>query len=261
MKYIDLTGKQFGRLTVLNINGRNEKGNILWHCKCQCGNELDVLGNNLRSGATKSCGCLFKETHKVIKKPNDLTNKRFGKLTALYPVGKNSIGAIIWQCKCDCGNYRDVVNSKLLIGEVSACHKCAKLGRQKDITGQQFGNLTALYSLNKTNEYHSMIWHCRCICGNEIDVPLMKLKSGSVFSCGCTKKPKKVVPLTDSRVNNLIGKRFGKLVVVADTGKSTRNGKIWLCQCDCGNTIEANTNRLNRNSITSCGCARKNKHE
>ena len=58
MRFIDLTGKQFGRLTALYTNGRNGKGNIIWHCKCQCGNETDVLGINLRNGATRSCGCL-----------------------------------------------------------------------------------------------------------------------------------------------------------------------------------------------------------
>ena len=257
MRFIDLTGKQFGRLTALYTNGRNGKGNIIWHCKCQCGNETDVLGINLRNGATRSCGCLFKETHKVIKKPNDLTNQKFGKLTALEIVGKNSIGAIKWRCRCDCGNYRDVVNSLLLNGKVTACLECSKLNRQKDITGQRFGNLTALYSLNKTDEHHSIIWHCKCICDNELDISLMKLKSGSVFSCGCSKKPKNPTPLTDKRVHNLIGQRFGKLTVIADTGKSNRWGKIWLCQCDCGNTKEVDSNKLHMKSVTSCGCLRK----
>lgn len=258
MRFIDLTGKQFERLTALYTNGRTKRGDIIWHCKCQCGNEVDVLGINLRNGATRSCGCLFKETHKVIKKPNDLTNKRFGKLVALYPVGKNSIGAIKWHCKCDCGEYQDIIGSLLINGQYISCRKCGHDRHFKDVTGQQFGNLTALYRFNKSDtKSHSAIWHCRCICGNEIDVPLIKLKGGSVFSCGCTKKPKNPTPLTDKRVHNLIGQRFGKLTVITDTGKSNHYGKIWLCQCDCGNTKEVDSNKLSMKSVTSCGCVKK----
>lgn len=257
MKFIDLTGKQFGRLTALYTNGKTRRGDIIWHCKCQCGNEVDVLGINLRNGATRSCGCLFKETRKGAL-PKDIKNKKFGKLTALEIVGKNSIGAIKWHCRCDCGNYRDVISSSLTSGKVTACLECTKLNRQKDITGQQFDNLTALYPLNKSDKHHSIIWHCKCICGNELDISLAKLKSGSAFSCGCTKKPKTPTPLTDKRVHNLIGQRFGKLTVISDTGKSNRHGKIWLCQCDCGNTKEVDTNRLRMKHISSCGCLRNN---
>ena len=51
-KLIDLTGKQFGELTVLSY-----AGNSKWICKCSCGNTREILGSNLRSGASTSCGC------------------------------------------------------------------------------------------------------------------------------------------------------------------------------------------------------------
>ncbi|MBS7059440.1 MAG: hypothetical protein KH119_09610 [Faecalibacterium prausnitzii] len=57
-----------------------------------------------------------------------------------------------------------------------------------DITGRTFGRLTALYRVG-TKIYPSggrlSIWHCKCICGNEIDVNLSALKSGNTKSCGC----------------------------------------------------------------------------
>ncbi len=57
-----------------------------------------------------------------------------------------------------------------------------------DITGQTFGRLTALYRVG-TKIYPSggrvSIWHCKCICGNEINVNLSALKSGNTKSCGC----------------------------------------------------------------------------
>ncbi|MFT8476623.1 MAG: hypothetical protein ABF682_04360 [Liquorilactobacillus sp.] len=55
--FIDLTGKRFGKLTVIEKSGPNKSGNIKWVCKCDCGNTKIVNGSHLRSGHTKSCGC------------------------------------------------------------------------------------------------------------------------------------------------------------------------------------------------------------
>lgn len=56
-------------------------------------------------------------------------------------------------------------------------------------------------------------------------------------------------------MNNLIGKRFGKLVVMSST---TENGrKYWYCQCDCGNQKKARTDYLKNGKTTSCGCSKK----
>lgn len=60
-KRIDITGQKFGRLTALNIAGKDSRGETIWHCICDCGNEKNVLSSNLRKGLTQSCGCLQKE--------------------------------------------------------------------------------------------------------------------------------------------------------------------------------------------------------
>lgn len=57
----DLTGKRFGRLTVLKEAGRSKDRQIIWECICDCGNTTLVKAGNLTSGDTKSCGCLHKE--------------------------------------------------------------------------------------------------------------------------------------------------------------------------------------------------------
>lgn len=53
----DLTGKKFGRLTVLELAMRGSRG-TKWLCRCDCGNETVVFGGNLTRGNTLSCGCL-----------------------------------------------------------------------------------------------------------------------------------------------------------------------------------------------------------
>ena len=59
-KYIDLTGKKFGRLTVIE-RAENKGKSVMWVCKCECKNITIVRPENLRSGRTQSCGCLHSE--------------------------------------------------------------------------------------------------------------------------------------------------------------------------------------------------------
>lgn len=69
-KLIDLTDQTFGRLTALEIKGRDCSGAAMWKCQCTCGNTKTISGSNLRAGRTKSCGCLQKEratTHGMTK--------------------------------------------------------------------------------------------------------------------------------------------------------------------------------------------------
>lgn len=72
-KKIDLTGQRFGRLVVVKESEHRIKGNITWECLCDCGNRKDVIGKSLKSGNTKSCGCLGKEHI------TDINKKRKGK--------------------------------------------------------------------------------------------------------------------------------------------------------------------------------------
>lgn len=60
----DLTGKTFGRLTVLSFSHREkvDEGTVIFYlCRCECGNEKIIRGASLFRGLTKSCGCLQKE--------------------------------------------------------------------------------------------------------------------------------------------------------------------------------------------------------
>lgn len=60
-KLIDLTGKKFGRLTVLERSNNQKGKDVVWKCRCDCGNYTEVTAGHLKDGHTKSCGCLPKE--------------------------------------------------------------------------------------------------------------------------------------------------------------------------------------------------------
>lgn len=66
---INITGQKFGRLTAIKPCGKTSGGNVLWLCECDCGNKTTAPTQHLKSGNTKSCGCLNSE----------LASKRFTK--------------------------------------------------------------------------------------------------------------------------------------------------------------------------------------
>lgn len=59
-KLVDITGHKFNLLTVIKRSDRQIDGNVRWDCVCDCGNTAWVVGSRLRTGITKSCGCLAK---------------------------------------------------------------------------------------------------------------------------------------------------------------------------------------------------------
>ena len=58
---VDLTGRRFGRLTVIRKEGPGACWQQQWLCRCDCGNEVVVFRSNLASGHTRSCGCIRRE--------------------------------------------------------------------------------------------------------------------------------------------------------------------------------------------------------
>lgn len=128
-KYNDLCGKQFGKLTVIESTEKRIDGNIVWKCKCLCGGIAFVTGKNLVRGSTKSCGCYLKEK-------NDISGKRFGKLTALHlDSAQEKNRPKKWVCKCDCGMFCSVSISNLKSGHTKSCGCLNKIEYRNLIEG------------------------------------------------------------------------------------------------------------------------------
>ena len=88
MKFTDITGQKFGRLLVLKRDGYFTK-EIAWLCKCDCGNLKRTRGQCLKTGRTKSCGCINKEKASVNRFPDrscicEICGKKFTS-KSLYP--------------------------------------------------------------------------------------------------------------------------------------------------------------------------------
>ena len=115
------------------------------------------------------------------------------------------------------------------------------------LIGQRFGHLTVIEDTGK-RLHRSIIWKCKCDCGNEHEVTSNNLNGGQVNSCGKQDCP------YHRTFENLKGKRFGKLVAMYPTSMKDGSHMYWVCQCDCGNQHEVASNHLKRGSVQSCGC-------
>ena len=109
-------GKRFGDLTVIEFNHVNDHRNTCWVCQCDCGNKIVVSRNNLQQGNTKSCGC-----HKHGPKREDITGKRFGRLTVIRHDHDDKHRNSYWLCECDCGNRTIVTRGGLTSGNTTSC--------------------------------------------------------------------------------------------------------------------------------------------
>ena len=118
----DLTGQRFGRLVVVRHYGKDKHRGLTWLCKCDCGNEKVTAGRSLRSGSTKSCGCLNNEKRQELHENNliDLTGKKFDSLFVIKRA-KTKNRKTYWECKCDCGKVINIRADRLVDGTAKSC--------------------------------------------------------------------------------------------------------------------------------------------
>lgn len=186
---VDLTGKRFGKLIVVSKTGKLCNHYAVWHCHCDCGNDIDVDTRRLKRGTITNCGCIPKKDARYGRKAEDLRGRVFGNLKVLSQV-KSKSNKTRWLCQCICGNEKIVTSSDLKMGKVKSCGclQHVKGKNIKDISNQRFGRLVALYPTGKRDYKLSVYWHCRCDCGNEIDITQDCLVYGNYKSCGCLKQ-------------------------------------------------------------------------
>ena len=94
MKYNknDLKGKRFGKLLVLReTNNRADGGSIVWQCKCDCGNIVEISSKRLVNGLAVSCGCFQKERQKYSMEK--LHNRQFKENTNIDLIIKQKANA------------------------------------------------------------------------------------------------------------------------------------------------------------------------
>lgn len=173
----------------------------------------------------------------------NLEGKRFGRLTALKIVGKSKSRSNIWRCKCDCGDYTDVIVNSLTRGSTKSCGCLSRdINSQKtfkDISGMKFGRLTVIDfaftkgEFRKTQRY----WNCICDCGNKVVKTTCQISKGYIQSCGCLQ-----VDYANGNKNNY---KHGK--------RKTRLYTIWInMNSRCSNKNNPNYKNYGGRGISVC---------
>ena len=130
-----------------------------------------------------------------------------------------------------------------------------------DLSGQRIGRWEVLYLLEERTKKRGTIWHCRCECGTEKDVPGEALRNGSSKSCGCLQK-EVASQLGKNTAIDFSGQRFGKLVALERIPSKDRNKHTkWKCVCDCGNMVDIDLGNLMAGKSKSCGCTLSHNEE
>ena len=132
---------------------------------------------------------------------NDILTTKYGKLTVIRYLetvysGRNR--EHYYECDCDCGEKSvRVGRQSLLKGDTKSCgcaHKDAGDRIKENLIGQRFGRLIVIDSapnrISASGKTRSIMWLCRCSCGNEISALGFSLKKGDTTSCGCRKSSK-----------------------------------------------------------------------
>ena len=130
---LDLVGQTFNKLTILKKSIYRKGHHTMWFCQCECGTTRWIRGTAVKTGKTKSCGCIHKDVMKEHARKNraehrrrplvkDLTGQVFGKLTVLSLAKKtNKHFDLFWHCSCACGGSTLTNGSDLKLGRTKSC--------------------------------------------------------------------------------------------------------------------------------------------
>jgi hypothetical protein len=122
------------------------------------------------------------------------------------------------------------------------------LTRTENFQGRRYNTFFIKERLTSETNGNSK-WLCVCDCGN--DIPLTYREFTQKKDCGCRIGCK----FDKTPLHNIEGKRFTSLTVIKLLDKShAKEGRYWLCKCDCGNEIETTSLRLSIGRVKSCGC-------
>ena len=116
----NLLGLKFGHLTVVERAESDKQANAQWLCDCECGSKVIVRASFLKKGQIVcSRTCKFNPAKQI----KDISNKKFGTLTAIKNVGMNKQGKAVWLFRCECGNEVSVPSDRVLNSGMKSCGK------------------------------------------------------------------------------------------------------------------------------------------
>ena len=122
-KMIDMRGQRYNSLVAIEPDFSRKSSNLYWWFQCDCGKKVSIVGKNVRKGITTSCGCA---------KQRNWLNSKIGLLTVIERTPERKNRAVVWKCRCDCGNIVYVNSHDLHRQSVISCG-CQKISLGESI--------------------------------------------------------------------------------------------------------------------------------
>lgn len=190
--------------------------------------------------------------------PENLMGRVFGYLRVIKWDGRTGkLKRPAWLCKCfykDCEKLKIVSASSLKRGHTTSCgclqREMISAINSVDLIGQRFGKLLVMERIGSDKHQH-VVWQCICDCGNETQATTNQLNRGASKSCGCGKG------MPGGKSLDLIGKKYGRLLVVEEVKTTDPKHRQFRCLCDCGNYTITGRDLLLIGKTKSCGCILK----
>lgn len=211
-KLINLVGKKFGKLTVLerlkNPNSAKNKS-AYWKCICSCGEFKNTYSYNLLRGFTNSCGCLMIEGLK--KRRIDFLGKKIGKLVVIQDLGVDRLGKSKWKYLCDCGTVGVTGVSELKYIRSCGCKVDRSIRRQRYLKYlDQPINYLQIKKILKGNGRAKCL--AQCNCGRLFKASIEQIIANRRISCGCKAYNKMN---RDEKIRYLGPEKYRKMIKVS----------------------------------------------
>lgn len=227
-KKIDLTGQQYGHLTVLEP-AENIGERTAWLCQCDCGRQVVVKTHHLRSGHTKSCGCQNGSGGPRNALGLTYIDGTCVEMLAARTVRSNNtsgVPGVDWLAKKQ--RWR-----------ASICFK----GKRRYLGSyEKFED-----AVKARKEAEAYLFDAFLDAYSGKDSQSEPREADEV-------RPSRTRDYSNQRLD-LTGQRFGQLTVLAPA-ENIGSMTAWLCRCDCGKELAVMTAHL-RSGQTSCGCKQK----
>lgn len=288
---------RYGNLKIVKeVESRRTKSGELkrtFQVKCDCGKTKDVKLSDLRSGKTKSCGCLMIATN---SKPRKKLKKKYNRLTLVREIERTNPKYRKFLTLCDCGNYLEVELDRVTKGNTKSCGCLRSSGNNKT------------HGLSKTVEYSTwtkMKGRCynkKCkdypdyggrgiiVCDRWLEpngqgflnflsdmgkrpegkYSLDRINVNGMYgpdNCrwaddiqqANNKRPMKTKPTGRTLVPVPVDTKVSMLTVVREIERDWKNKRRFEVKCDCGNITTIMYSNLFNNSkgTKSCGCHRR----
>jgi hypothetical protein len=204
----------------------------------------------------------------------DKTGMTFGSLTVVSRA-ENKGKQVYWNCKCSCGKEICVRGDRLTESQVdgNGSPSCghvrierAVAATKKDLLNQVFDRLTVIKETNKRSNNGSVIWLCKCSCGNltEVSTDMLLRKENPTRSCGCLQRESSAI-YNKEKSKELIGTVVNgfKILDIESRKTNAGQGENWIySKCPfCGREKWFQLRYIRNGDTKSCGCIQSSSGE